>query len=77
MEWVVEAPQVMGIVTQPVPFRTVRFHDLSAQGELNDLERVSFASKGHFTSSAGSVASAAQLMQTGFAVHWAPQVANK
>jgi hypothetical protein len=71
-EWVVEAPQVMGIVTDPVPFRMVHFSDLRAQGNLNGLKRISSSSKGHFSSSPGPVANMKQLMQTGFTVHWAP-----
>jgi len=71
VEWVVEAPLVMGLVTDPVPFSTVDFRDLGAQGELRDLVRVSFGSKGHFASRPGAVASTTQLMRTGFAVHWA------
>jgi hypothetical protein len=71
-EWVVEAPQVMGLVTDPVPFGTVRFRDLGAQGDLGDLERVSAGSEGHYASTPDSVTSSTQLMQTGFTVHWAP-----
>lgn len=72
VEWVVEAPQVMDLTRNPVPFGTVDFRDLAAQGELRDLERVSFASKGYFTSSPDAVASTAQLMRSGFAVRWDP-----
>jgi len=72
VEWVVEAPQVMGLVTDPVPFSTVSFGYLGAQGQARELERVSFGSKGHFASSPAVVASAAQLMRRGFAVRWAP-----
>ena len=32
VEWVVEAPDVMGLTRGPVPFSTVDFHDLDADG---------------------------------------------
>jgi hypothetical protein len=70
VEWVVEAPQVMGLVTDPVPFSTVNFSYLGAQGQASDLVRVSFGSKGHFASSPAVVANTAQLMRRGFAVRW-------
>ncbi len=58
-------------VTNAVPFGTVDFRDLGAQGELRDLERISAGSNGSFTSSADAVASTAQLMRSGFDVCWA------
>ena len=33
VEWVVEAPDVMGLTRDPVPFSTVGFHDLDADGD--------------------------------------------
>jgi hypothetical protein len=72
VEWVVEVPQEMGLTTNPLPFGTVYFKDLAAQGELRDLEHISSGSKGYFTSSPDVVASTAQLMRSGFAVRWAP-----
>jgi hypothetical protein len=72
VEWVVETPEVMDLTTSPVPFGTVEFRDLAAQGELSYLDRISSGPKGHFTSRPDAVASTAQLMETGFAVHWAP-----
>jgi len=72
VEWVVEAPRVMFVTTDPVPFSTVDFRDLAAQGELRDLERISFGSKGYFTCGPDAVASTAQLMRSGFAVCGAP-----
>ena len=72
VEWVVEAPQVMGLVTDPVPFSTVSFGYLGAEGQASDLVRVSFRSKGRFVSSPGVVVSTAQLMRRGFQVRWAP-----
>jgi hypothetical protein len=71
VEWVVEAPQMIDGVTNAVPFGTVDFRDLGAQGELRDLERISAGSNGSFTSSAYAVASTAQLMRSGFDVCWA------
>ena len=70
VEWVVEAPQVMGLFTDPVPFSTVRFHDLGAEGVLRQLERVRCGSKG-LAAGPSLVASAAQLTHAGFAVRWA------
>jgi hypothetical protein len=72
VEWVVEAPQMMDGMTNAVPFGTVDFRDLGAQGELRDLEHISSGSNGYFTSSPDAVASTAQLMRSGFAVRWAP-----
>ncbi len=73
VEWVVEAPEVMNIMTNPVPFSTVDFGDLAAQGELRGLDQISFGSKGHYTSGPGALASTAQLMHSGFAVRLAPE----
>ncbi len=70
VEWVVEAPQVMGLFSDPVPFATVRFHDLSAQGDPHELERVRCGANG-LESGPTLVASAAQLTHAGFAVQWA------
>jgi hypothetical protein len=72
VEWVVEARPLLSVKPDPVPFSTVHFRDLAAQGELRDLESISFGSKGHFTCGPGPVASTAQIMRRGFAVHWAP-----
>jgi hypothetical protein len=69
VEWVVEAPQVMGLFTNPVPFSTVRFRDLGAQGDQRELERVRCCSEG-LASGPSMVASATQLMLAGFAVYW-------
>ena len=71
VEWVVEAPEMMDGVTNAVPFGTVDFRDLGAQGELRGLERISAGSNGYFTSSPDAVASTAQLMRSGFDVRWA------
>ena len=70
VEWVVEAPQVMGLFTDPVPFSTVQFHDLGAQGDPHELERIRCGAK--LGSGPSLVASAAQLTHAGFAVNWAP-----
>jgi Peptidase A4 family len=72
LEWVVEAPMVMGLFTDPVPTSTVRFRDLGAQGDPRELERVRCCSGG-LASGPGLVAGANQLMQAGFAVNWAAQ----
>ncbi len=71
VEWVVEAPQVLGLVRDPVAFSTVGFHDLGAQGGAHSLERFPFSSGRHLASPSGVVASMGQLMRTGFAVQWA------
>jgi Peptidase A4 family len=71
VEWVVEAPQVMALVTDPIPFSTVNFGYLGAEGEASDLVRISFGSPGKFASSPDLVASTTQLMRRGFQVHWA------
>jgi hypothetical protein len=73
VEWVVEAPEVMNIMTNPVPFSTVDFGDLAADGELRGLDQISFGSKGHYTSGPGALASTAQLMHSGSAVRLAPE----
>jgi hypothetical protein len=69
VEWVVEAPQIMGLERHPVPFGTVHFRNLAAQGEARDLERLSLRSGRDFRSVPGAVASTAQLLRTGFAVN--------
>jgi Peptidase A4 family len=71
VEWVVEAPDVMGLTRDPVPFSTVDFHDLDADGEARGLQRFTFGSGRHFASPSGVVASMGQLRRTGFAVVWA------
>jgi Peptidase A4 family len=69
VEWVVEASQVVGLSRNPVPFDAVHFSDLSAQGEVRDLERFRPGLNTFFTSGPNFVASTAQLMRSGFAVH--------
>jgi hypothetical protein len=71
VEWVVEAPKVMGSLTSPVPISAVHFRDLDAQGEVRDLERFSHGLGPLFTSSPDAVTSTAQLMRSGFDVHLA------
>jgi hypothetical protein len=71
VEWVVETPQVMDLTTNPLPFGTVHFKNLAAQGELRDMEDISSGSEGYFTSSPDAVASTVQLLRSGFAVRWA------
>jgi Peptidase A4 family len=71
VEWVVEAPDVMGLTRGPVPFSTVEFHDLDADGHAHGVERFIFSSGRHWASPTGVVASMAQLRRTGFAVTWA------
>ena len=68
VEWVVESPQIMGLLRDPFPFGTVHFRDLSSAGEANHLERFSVRSSPDFAAGPDVVASTAQLMQTGFAV---------
>ena len=50
VEWVVEAPQIMGVLSNPVPFSTVNFRDLGADGEARDVERCSFRSEDYVAS---------------------------
>jgi hypothetical protein len=50
----------------------LRFRDLGAQGDLRELERVRCCS-GRLASGPTSVADATQMMDAGFAVHWAAQ----
>jgi len=71
VEWVVEAPDVMGLTRSPVPFSTVDFHDLDADGDAHGVERFSFGSGRHLASPSGVVAGMGQLRRTGFAVTWA------
>jgi hypothetical protein len=70
-EWVVEAPDVMGVTRGPVPFTSVDFHDIDADGQAHGVERFTFGSGRHFASPSGVVASMDQLRRTGFAVMWA------
>jgi hypothetical protein len=70
-EWVVEAPDVMGLTRDPVPFSTVDFHDLDADGNAHGVERFSFGSGSHLAWPSGALATAGQLRRTGFAVRWA------
>jgi hypothetical protein len=72
VEWVVEAPSVLGIVTNPVPFDRAEFRDLAAQGVVRQLKRFSFGSGRHFTSRSDDVTNTEQLFRAGFSVHWAP-----
>ena len=69
VEWVVEAPKVIGSLTSPVPISVVHFRDLDAEGEVRDLERFSHGLGPLFTSSPNAVTSAAELMRSGFDVH--------
>jgi hypothetical protein len=69
VEWVVEAPQILGLLREAAPVSTVHFHDLGAQGQARDLERFSLRPGALFTSRADMVASTAQLMRSGFALH--------
>ena len=70
VEWVVEAPQVMGILSHPVPFSTVNFRYLGAEGETRDLERFSFRSGGHVASASEVLGTSGRLIR-GFTVRWA------
>jgi Peptidase A4 family len=71
VEWVVEAPQVLGNVGDLVPFRAVHFYDLAAQGMPRGLERLDFLSGSQPESPPDAVSNAGQLIRTGFAVHFA------
>jgi Peptidase A4 family len=72
VEWVVEAPQMMGLLGDgnPVPFSVVNFRNLGAEGEARVLERCSFSSGGYFAYPSGAVGTSRQLLR-GFAVHLA------
>jgi hypothetical protein len=70
VEWVVEAPEVMGLVTDPVPFTTVSFAHLGAEGQVSDLVHINFRTKHSLAFSPGIVRSRAQLMRAGFQVRW-------
>ena len=76
VEWVVEAPQVMGILRNPIPFSTVNFRYLGAEGEAYDLEGFSFRSGGHVASPSKVFGNSGQLIR-GFTVHWASAQAAK
>ncbi|HTT91785.1 MAG TPA: G1 family glutamic endopeptidase [Acidimicrobiales bacterium] len=69
VEWVVEAPQVIGLLRDPVPFSAVRFRNLGAQGEVRDLERFIPGSATTFASRPNVVGSTGQLLRSGFLVH--------
>jgi hypothetical protein len=71
VEWVVEAPDVMGLTRAPVPFRTVGFQHLDANGVSYGVERLTFGSGRHLASPSGVVATMGQLRRTGFVVTWA------
>ncbi len=68
VEWVVEAPEVMGPLRDPLPVSSVHFHDLDAQGKVRHLERFSPGLSTFLTSRPDVVTSTAQLMRSGFAV---------
>lgn len=70
-EWVVEAPQPSGIGSGAIPFGTVHFADLSAQGSPGGLDRFSFDPKSQLELVANAVANPSQLLRAGFAVHFA------
>jgi Peptidase A4 family len=70
VEWVVEAPQVFGVLRNPVPFSTVNFRHLGAEGQARDLEGFSFRSGGHDASPSEVIGSSSQFIR-GFTVHWA------
>jgi Peptidase A4 family len=71
VEWVVEAPDVLGLTRDPVPFSAVNFHDLDADGNAHGVERFSFGSGSHLASPSDGVATVGRLWRTGFAVTWA------
>jgi Peptidase A4 family len=71
VEWVVEAPAVLGLVTDPVPFSAVTFAHVGAQGQASDLVRLRSGSKGKFSSDPRAVVSTADLMRHGFTVRYA------
>ena len=70
VEWVVEAPQLTGMFAEPVPFSTVSFSYLGAQGQAHELVRFSYGGKGKVAFSPTAAVNIAQLMGRGFQVHW-------
>ena len=70
VEWVVEAPQVFGVLRNPVPFSTVNFRHLGAEGQARDLDGFSFRSGAHVASPSEVIGSSGHLIR-GFTVHWA------
>jgi hypothetical protein len=76
VEWVVEAPQVMGILGNAVPFSTVNFRYLAAAGQARDVEGFTFHSGDHVATPSKVTGSSGQLI-SGFTVHWAPHKLQK
>jgi hypothetical protein len=76
VEWVVEAPQVLGLASNPVPFSTVDFHDLHADGHARSVEGFTFGSGRNVASPSRAVAGMRQLMLTGFDVQWAGKTSD-
>jgi Peptidase A4 family len=70
VEWVVEAPQLFGVLRNPVPFSTVNFRHLGAEGQTHDLEGFSFRSGGHVASPSEVIGRSSQVIRS-FSVHWA------
>jgi hypothetical protein len=70
VEWVVEAPQLFGVLRNPVPFSTVNFRHLGAEGQTHDLEGFSFRSGGHVASPSEVIGCSSQVIRS-FSVHWA------
>ena len=76
VEWVVEAPQVMGILGNAVPFSTVNFRYLAAAGQARDVEGFTFHSGDHVATPSKVTGSSGQLI-SGFTVHPGPPQAAK
>jgi hypothetical protein len=70
VEWVVEAPLLVGMFADPVPFSTVSFSYLGAQGQAREVVKLSNGVKGNSAFSPSVVATMAQLMGRGFQVRW-------
>jgi Peptidase A4 family len=70
VEWVVEAPELVGMFANPVPFTTVSFSYLGAQGQAREVVKFGFGSKGNSAFSPSVVVNMAQLMRRGFQVRW-------
>ena len=70
VEWVVEAPQIVDLIRNPLPIDRLDFRNLDAQGETRRVERFTFGS-GRHSVSPSNVANLGELMHKAFTVRWA------
>ena len=76
VEWVVEAPQVMGILSNAVPFSTVNFRYLGAEGEARRRGGFQLPLRRPSWTPSEVIGSSGQLI-SGFTVHWAAHKLQK